>query len=159
MQRIKFILCGLIILVAVIYLIASSTQASVEYFMTVDELKARATNLSGKNLRVSGAVIGDTIQYDPQTLSLSFDIAHVSGNNKEIEDQGGLAEVLHQAVSDKSRARIKVIYVGPKPDLLGDEAQAVMTGHLGDDGIFYADELFLKCPTRYEEAIPEQATN
>lgn len=159
MQRIKFILGGSIILVAVIYLIASSTQASVEYFMTVDELKARATDLSGKNLRVSGAVIGDTIHYDPQTLSLSFDIAHVSGDNKEIEDQGGLAEVLHQAVSDKSRARIKVIYVGPKPDLLRDEAQAVMTGHLGDDGIFYADELFLKCPSRYEEAIPEQAAN
>ena len=159
MQRIKFILGGSIILAAVIYLIASSTQASVEYFMTVDELKARATNLSGKNLRVSGAVIGDTIHYDPQTLSLSFDIAHVSGDNKEIEDQGGLAEALHQAVSDKSRARIKVIYVGPKPDLLRDEAQAVMTGHLGDDGIFYADELFLKCPSRYEEAIPEQAAN
>jgi cytochrome c-type biogenesis protein CcmE len=34
-----------------------------------------------------------------------------------------------------------------------------MTGHLGDDGIFYADELFLKCPSRYEEAIPEQAAN
>lgn len=159
MQRIKFILGGLIILVAVIYLIASSTQASVEYFMTVDELKARATDLLGKNLRVSGAVIGDTIQYDPQTLSLSFDIAHVSGDNKEIEDQGGLAEVLHQAVSDKSRARIKVIYVGPKPDLLRNEAQAVMTGHLGNDGIFYADELLLKCPTRYEEAIPEQVAN
>jgi len=159
MQRIKFILGGSIILAAVIYLIASSTQASVEYFMTVDELKARATDLSGKNLRVSGAVIGDTIQYDPQTLSLSFDIAHVSGDNKEIEDQGGLSVVLHQAVSDKSRARIKVIYVGPKPDLLRDEAQAVMTGHLGDDGIFYADELFLKCPSRYEEAIPEQAAN
>lgn len=159
MQRIKFILGGLIILVAVIYLIASSTQASVEYFMTVDELKARATDLLGKNLRVSGAVIGDTIQYDPQTLSLSFDIAHVSGDNKEIEDQGGLAEVLHQAVSDKSRARIKVIYVGPKPDLLRSEAQAVMTGHLGNDGIFYADELLLKCPTRYEEAIPEQVAN
>jgi cytochrome c-type biogenesis protein CcmE len=159
MQRIKFILGGSIILAAVIYLIASSTQASVEYFMTVDELKARATDLLGKNLRVSGAVIGDTIQYDPQTLSLSFDIAHVSGDNKEIEDQGGLAEVLHQAVSDKSRARIKVIYVGPKPDLLRSEAQAVMTGHLGNDGIFYADELLLKCPTRYEEAIPEQVAN
>lgn len=159
MQRIKFILGGLIILVAVIYLIASSTQASAEYFMTVGELKARATNLLGKNLRVSGAVIGDTIQYDPQTLSLSFDIAHVIGDNKEIEDQGGLAAVLHEAVIDNSRTRIKVIYVGPKPDLLRDEAQAIMTGHLGNDGVFYADELLLKCPTRYEEAIPEQAAN
>jgi len=40
--------------------------------------------------------------------------------------------------------------------LLKDEAQAIMTGHLGEDGIFYADELLLKCPTKYEEAVPEQ---
>jgi cytochrome c-type biogenesis protein CcmE len=52
---------------------------------------------------------------------------------------------------------MKVIYVGPKPDLLRNEAQAIMTGHLGEDGIFYAEELLLKCPTRYEEAVPEQA--
>ena len=25
------------------------------------------------------------------------------------------------------------------------------------DGVFYADELLLKCPTRYEEALPSQA--
>jgi cytochrome c-type biogenesis protein CcmE len=27
---------------------------------------------------------------------------------------------------------------------------------LGEDGVFYADELLLKCPTKYEEAVPEQ---
>jgi cytochrome c-type biogenesis protein CcmE len=47
--------------------------------------------------------------------------------------------------------------VGAKPDLLRGEAQAIMTGKLGDDGVFYADELLLKCPTKYEEAVPEQA--
>jgi len=60
-------------------------------------------------------------------------------------------------VMDPSRARMKVIYVGVKPDLLRNEAQAILTGHLGVDGIFYADELLLKCPTRYEQAVPEQA--
>jgi cytochrome c-type biogenesis protein CcmE len=44
------------------------------------------------------------------------------------------------------------------PDLLQDEAQAIMTGLLGDDGVFYADELLLKCPTKYEEAVPGQAS-
>ena len=39
--RIKFILGGLLILGAVIYLIASSTQANAQYFMTVDELQAK----------------------------------------------------------------------------------------------------------------------
>lgn len=157
MQRTKFILGGLLILAAVVYLIVSSTQASAEYFMTVDELKAKGTGVVGKSLRASGAVIGDTIQYDPQTLTLSFEVAHVPGDNADIEAQGGLATVLHAAVIDPSRARIKVVYVGPKPDLLRDEAQAIMTGHLGEDGVFYADELLLKCPTKYEEAVPEQS--
>ena len=157
MQRSKFILGGLLILAAVVYLIASSTQASAEYFMTVDELNAEGTAVVGKSLRASGAVIGETIQYDPSTLTLSFEVAHVPGDNADIEAQGGLAFVLHEAVTDPSRARIKVVYNGAKPDLLRDEAQAIMTGKLGEDGVFYADELLLKCPTKYEEAVPEQS--
>lgn len=157
MQRTKFIFGGLLILAAVVYLIVSSTQASAEYFMTVDELKAEGSTVVGKSLRASGAVVGDTIQYDPATLTLSFDVAHVPGDNADIEAQGGLAVVLHQAVMDPTRSRMKVVYVGPKPDLLRDEAQAIMTGKLGEDGVFYADELLLKCPTKYEEAVPEQS--
>lgn len=158
MGRSKFILGGLFILAAVVYLIYSSTQQSAEYFMTVDELKAKENSVVDRNLRLSGAVIGDTIQYDPQTLTLTFSVAHVPGDNAEIEALGGLAEVLRAAIADPTRARVTVVYVGPKPDLLRSEAQAIMTGHLGTDGIFYADELLLKCPTKYEEAVPEQAS-
>jgi cytochrome c-type biogenesis protein CcmE len=138
-------------------LIWSSTAANAEYFLTIDELHAKGSKVVDRNLRVSGAVIGDSIQYDPQSLTLSFDVAHVPADNLAIESEGGLAEVLHQAVLDPSRSRMKVVYVGPKPDLLRNEAQAIMTGHLGADGVFYAEELLLKCPTRYEEAVPEQA--
>ena len=88
----KFFLGGAFILAAVVYLIASSTQASAEYFMTVDELKADGTSAIGKSLRLSGAVMGDTIQYNAETLELTFEVAHVSGDNKEIEAEGGLAE-------------------------------------------------------------------
>jgi cytochrome c-type biogenesis protein CcmE len=157
MQRTKFILGGLLILAAVVYLIVSSTQASAEYFLTVDELKAEGASAVGKSLRLSGAVIADTIQYDAQTLTLQFDVAHVSGDNAEIEAQGGLAKVLSEAVNDPSRQRMTIVYNGPKPDLLRGEAQAIMTGHLSDNGVFYAEELLLKCPTKYKEAVPEQA--
>jgi cytochrome c-type biogenesis protein CcmE len=157
MQRTKFFLGGALILAAVVYLLVSSTQASAEYFMTVDEVNAKGNSVVGKSLRLSGAVLGDTIQYDSQTLELTFDIAHVSGDNAEIEAQGGLAEVLYQAVNDPARQRITIHYVGAKPDLLRSEAQAILTGKLGEDGVFYADEILLKCPTKYEEAVPEQA--
>jgi cytochrome c-type biogenesis protein CcmE len=157
MGRKKFLVGGIVILAAVVYLIISSTQASAEYFMTVNELKTKGSAVVGKNLRVSGAVVGDTIQYDPQTLTLTFDVANVPGDNKEIDAQGGLAKVLHEAVADPTRARMKVVYSGPKPDLLKDEAQAIMTGHMDDAGVFHAEELLLKCPTKYQEAVPNQA--
>ena len=153
----KFVIGGVLILGAVVFLIWTSTAASAEYFLTVDELNAKGSNIVDKNLRVSGAVVGDSIQYDTQSLTLTFEVAHVPGDNALIETEGGLAKVLHQAVVDPSRERMKVVYVGPKPDLLRGEAQAIVTGHLGTDGVFYADELLLKCPTKYEEAVPQQA--
>lgn len=157
MQRTKFIIGGLLILAAVIYLLVSSTRASAEYFMTVNEVVEKGDAVVGKSLRLSGAVLGDTIAYDSQTLELTFDIAHVPGDNAEIEAQGGLAEVLYQATIDPARQHVTVHYVGAKPDLLRGEAQAILTGKMGEDGVFYADEVLLKCPTKYEEAVPEQA--
>jgi len=153
----KFVIGGILILGAVVFLIWSSTAATQEYFLTVNELDAKGSSIVDKNVRVSGAVIGDTIQYDAQSLTLTFEVAHVPGDNAALETEGGLAIALHEAVIDPSRARIKVVYVGPKPDLLRNEAQAIMIGRMGEDGIFYAQELLLKCPTRYEEAVPEQA--
>ncbi|MEN9564292.1 MAG: hypothetical protein RIR73_2536 [Chloroflexota bacterium] len=159
MQRNKFFIGGALILAAVVYLIVSSTQASAEYFMTVDELNAKGSSAINQSVRLSGAVLGDTIQYDPDTLTLTFDVAHVSGDNAEIEAQGGLAAVLYEAVNDPTRSRIKIRYEGVMPDLLRNEAQAIMTGKLGEDGVFVAEELLLKCPTKYEEAVPEQAAS
>jgi cytochrome c-type biogenesis protein CcmE len=155
--RAKFIIGGLLIVAAIVYLIVTSTQASAQYFLTVDELTERIGTEIGRDVRVSGAVLGDSVQYDPQSLTLEFTVAHVPGDNSEIEAQGGLGKALYDAVNDPDRSRIQVVYIGPKPDLLRHEAQAIMTGELGDDGVFYADELLLKCPTKYEEAVPEQS--
>jgi cytochrome c-type biogenesis protein CcmE len=154
--RLKFILGGVMILAAIIYLIAYASRANAQYFLTVDELVANPAQNVGRSLRVSGAVLGDTISYDAETLKLTFTVANVPGDNKEIEAEGGLAAVLHAAVADPSQKRMNVVYVGPKPDLLRNEAQAIMTGTLDANGVFYADELLLKCPTKYEEAVPEQ---
>jgi cytochrome c-type biogenesis protein CcmE len=110
----------------------------------------------GREVRVSGAVIGDSIEYDSETLTLRFVIAHTPGDQKEVDAQGGLAEVLHQAVINPNATRLQVEYKGVMPDLLRNEAQAIMTGEVGEDGVFRANELLLKCPTKYEEAVPGQ---
>ena len=157
--KIKFLIGGVLIVAAIVYLIVSSTTANSQYFMTVEELDQRGNEVAGRELRVSGAVIGETIDYDPENLSLKFNVAHIPGDQKDIDAQGGIAEVLHRASMDETLPRLSVIYIGVMPDLLKNEAQAIMTGKLGEDGVFYANELLLKCPTKYEEALPDQAAS
>ncbi len=154
--RKKFLISGLVILAAVIYLIISSTAAGAQFFFTVDELQTRGAAAVGRPARVSGAVLGDSIQYDPETLTLSFTIVHMPADSQLVNDEGGLADALHAAVIDTSRNRLQIVYVGVRPDLLKDEAQAIVSGELGEDGVFYANELLLRCPTRYEQALPGQ---
>jgi cytochrome c-type biogenesis protein CcmE len=157
-SRAKFYVGGFIIIAALVYLIVSGAAQSAQFFLTIDELNAKGPDFVGKDVRVSGAVLGESIQYDPKTLKLTFTVANVTNSNAEIEQQGGLAEVLAKAVKDPNAARMQVVYEGPKPDLLRHEAQAIMTGQLGEDGVFRAHELLLKCPTRYEDAVPSQST-
>ncbi len=155
--RRKFLIGSLLIVAAVVYLIATSTRAAAQFYLTIDELQGRGEEMVGRSLKVSGAVIGDSIQYDPETLTLRFTMANLPADFDEIEAQGGLAAALNKAVNDPSATRLTVVYQGVKPDLLRHEAQAIVTGRLGEDGVFYAEELLLKCPTRYEEDLPVQA--
>ncbi len=153
----KFLIGGLLMLSAVVYLVFTAMSQGSQYFLTVEELLARKEELQGRKVRVSGAVLGPSIVYNPETLELRFTIVHIPGDNKEIEARGGLAAVLKAAVQDPTLPRLPVVYYGPKPDLLRHEAQAIVLGTLDENGVFQAEELLLKCPTRYEAALPTQA--
>lgn len=150
------VVAGLIIVAAVAYLIVSSTGHTARYFLTVTELRAMGEQAIGRPITVSGVVLGDTIVYDPAVPRVAFTIVQVPGDPQEVERAGGLAAVLHAAVQDPDAPRLDVIYGEVKPDLLRHEAQAIIRGQLGEDGRFYANEVLLKCPSRYEEEIPGQ---
>lgn len=153
----KFLVGGFLIVAAIVYLIASSTQAAAQYYLTIDELFARGDDGGDRDIKISGVVDGDTIQYDIKNLTLRFTIANVPADLDKIEEAGGLAEALHIALEDPKGSRLEVEYIGVMPDLLRHEAQAIVTGTMGEDGIFHAYELLLKCPTRYEDEVPLQA--
>src|SRR3972149_7060102 len=109
--RLKFWIGGLLLVAAMVYLIASSTSAAAQYYLTIDELQAKGQIVRGRDLKISGAVDGDSIAYDPETLTLHFTIANVPGDLDEIERGGGLAAVLHRAVSDPAATRLPGEYV------------------------------------------------
>lgn len=150
-DKIKFIVAGAVILAAVAFLIISGTASGAQYFLTVDAL-LDDPSYAGKPIRISGAVDGDTIVYDGANLILDFEIANIP------QETTDLALTLHQAVNDPEASRLRVhVENQVKPDLLQHEAQAILTGTLGPDGVFTATEVLLKCPSRYGEAVPEQA--
>ena len=146
-----------LIVAAVAFLILTSTGDTAHYFLTVDELRAMGGEAADRSVTVSGVVLGDTIVYDPSISLLTFSIAQVPADPKEVKWAGGLARVLRAAAVDPGAPRLEVVYTGTRPDRLQHEAQAIVRGHLGSDGRFYADEILLKCPSRYEEEIPDQA--
>jgi cytochrome c-type biogenesis protein CcmE len=151
----KFIIAGLLIVAAVAYLVVTSTDSTARYFMTVEELQAME-DVSERNVTISGAVLGDTIDYDLSQPRVTFTIVQVPGDPREVEQAGGLSKVLHDAVNDPDAPRLEIVYDDVKPDLLQHESQAIIRGQMQQDGRFYADEVLLKCPTRYEEGVPDQ---
>jgi cytochrome c-type biogenesis protein CcmE len=147
-ERWKFMLGGLLILGAIAYLVYNSTVSGARFFITVDEVVADSSYL-GQAVRITGVVLGDSIQYEPSTGSLSFTIAHIP---REYDD---LATILNASANNPDLNQLHVVMTNTTmPDLLQHEAQAILTGSLGEDGNFYATELNLKCPTRFEEHTP-----
>jgi cytochrome c-type biogenesis protein CcmE len=150
-ERLRLLVGGLFILGAIGFLVFSSMQAGARFFVTVDEVVEDARFL-GVPVRVSGAVLGDTIVYDAATLTIEFTVVHIP------EGQDITGETLHAAVNDPSAARMRVrVENQTKPDLLRHEAQAIMTGILTPEGVFQASELNLKCPSRFIEGAPSAA--
>ncbi len=142
----KFIIGGVVLLGAVIFLIISQSVSGAQYFMTVEKLLSDKQYV-GQTVRISGAVIDGTIKYDPEKLIIEFSIANIP---PEADNQ---AEALYKAATDPNAVRLPVrIENQVKPDLLKKEAQAILTGKLGADGVFHATELLLKCPSRFGES-------
>ena len=76
-NRMKFVVGGLVILAAVIFLVINAMSGTTQLYLTVEEFHAQQSQLGSRDLRVSGWVIGDSIKYtqiDAQTSRLEFDI-------------------------------------------------------------------------------------
>jgi cytochrome c-type biogenesis protein CcmE len=153
----RLIAAGLLVVAAVIALIISSTGSTAHYFLTIAELEAMGEDAQGRRVTISGAVLGDSIVYDPAIPRVTFTVVQVPGDPEEVEKAGGLTAVLDAAVNDPLAPRLGIVYDDLKPDLLQNKAQPIIRGQLEDDGRFHADEVLLKCPSRYEEGIPGQA--
>jgi cytochrome c-type biogenesis protein CcmE len=143
-----FLVGGLVVVGVVLALIVSGMAAGGRFFITVDEV-VNDPEFVGQSVRVAGAVLGETIEYDAENLVIEFTIVNIPDGYSD------LATALNDAVNNPGATRMNVrVENAVKPELLQHEAQAIMTGTLNENGVFMATELNLKCPTRFTEAGP-----
>lgn len=137
-KTLQFVAIAVVLLAVISLVVYNAVSAGgTRLYLTVNEYLAEEATLQDKNLRVSGWVVGESIQFtqlDAETSRLEFDI---------VDDLSNPSETL----------RI-VAYNEAKPDLLQHEAQALVEGTAGENGEFISTPggLLLKCPTRYEES-------
>lgn len=138
-NQLKFIVGGILLLAAIVYLIVTAMSGNTQLYKTVDEFYADQDRLVGRDLRIAGKVVGDSIvftQIDATTTRLEFDV---------VDDIANPGQKLHIVAMNE-----------PKPDTLQHEAEALVEGSANENGEFIANPggLLLKCPSRYEELDP-----
>lgn len=130
-KNLKFIIGGFLVIALVVVLIVQATMSTGAYYLTVSELNAKGTTMVGERVRVSGAVVDGSEDWNAQEITLRF------------------------AINDEAGEQLPIVFYGPRPDNFSRAAEAIIEGELLADGSFKADTLLLKCPSRYEEE-PEE---
>lgn len=129
-RQTKFYVGGAVVVLAMAYLIITGLRSGSSYYLTIAELQAEGAGMVDKPVRVSAAVDKETIDYDVESLTLRFDLVDKEG-------------------------RLPVMCRGIKPDLLTASQSAVAEGHLLNSGLFQAEAILVKCPSKYEEVADE----
>ncbi|MEE8350533.1 MAG: cytochrome c maturation protein CcmE [Acidobacteriota bacterium] len=128
MPHTKFIVAGGLILGAITYLLFSGISDSMVYYYTVSEALELAEERSGNGIRVSGYVSSGTIERDESASSVGFLVYEKDGDQT-----------------------LPVVYQGIIPDTFGDDAEVVVEGtYRSEEGVFHANVLLAKCPSKYE---------
>jgi len=133
-HNVKFIVAGAVIAVAVAYLVVAGLQGATVYFLTVSELQAKGAAAQNQVFRVSGNLVPGTLAMDNTGVGVQFLIADPAA-------QKPLSVVYHG---------------GQVPDIIGDNIEIVAEGRLDAQGTFTASSVLAKCPSRLEDAQPEE---
>lgn len=152
-KRIKLWVGLIVILAAIGTLIYSATKSNVTYYMKPSEVLTKAKtdgkSLYGERIRVGGIVVNDTVQGGAIAKKWRFIVTD------EAPDGKIRPVALKAATPDKT---FKVVYRGIVPDTFKEGVMAIMDGKYNAKGVFVADNLLAKCPSKYEQAEKEGKT-
>ncbi|MGH7839682.1 MAG: cytochrome c maturation protein CcmE [Candidatus Binataceae bacterium] len=145
-KKFRFVIGVGLMTAAIAYLIFAAVRNTAEYYLTVNELNQRRTELAGQMIRVAGRVEPDAIGWDANSLTLTFAITQPPADPTEPQ----LTPIVASAP-----AAFRVIARGqPKPDMFAPGRDVIVEGRLGDGNTIEARQVLTSCPSKY---VPRDA--
>lgn len=127
-QRTRFFIAFLLMILGIGLLVAVSFRGSMVYYLSVSEYMQSSGRIPGP-VRVNGRVVPGSIEKEPAKMGVRF--AMTDGENT-----------------------LPVVYEKIVPDTFVERAEVVVEGKLDPAGVFHADVLLAKCPSKYEAEDP-----
>ncbi len=128
-MKAKYIVGGIIIVVFAVWGITNLMSTTISY-VTISEAPR-----SPGTIQVMGEVDFETVHYDVENSQMSFVIT-------DPEDETGMI-------------RLKIVYSGTVPGNFEQATSVVVKGQYRDNA-FMADQLLVKCPSKYQ-GLEEEA--
>ncbi len=127
LKKRKYLIGGLILIAALIFLGYFSFMGGLTYYYEVGELLDETNSITGQTVRASGNVADDVVK---DGLELRFTILDMSD----------------------SETSLPVVYTGAVPDTFKVGNQVVVEGEY-TGGVFEAEAIIVKCGSKF---IPEE---
>jgi cytochrome c-type biogenesis protein CcmE len=127
LKKRKYLIGGLILIAALIFLGYFSFMGGLTYYYEVGELLDETNSITGQTIRASGNVADDVVK---DGLELRFTILDMSD----------------------SETSLPVVYTGAVPDTFKVGNQVVVEGEY-TGGVFEAEAIIVKCGSKF---IPEE---
>ncbi len=126
LRKKRFLIGGIIVFLAIGYLGYTGFESSATYYYEVGEVLAQGNSIYDVNVRVNGQVAAGSVEQETERRTLRFTIVDIEGEES-----------------------LPVVYQGVVPDSFKVGNEVVAEGHLNSNGVFQANTILTKCPSKY----------
>jgi cytochrome c-type biogenesis protein CcmE len=131
LKKKKFLIGGFILLVAVGVLGFMAFRGAATYYYAVGEVITKANSMQDNQIRVAGRVQEGSVVRDNSANTIQFVLTDAADITK----------------------KLPIVYKGAVPDAFKEGNDAVVEGQLAASGTFKAQQIIVKCPSKY---VPKQ---
>lgn len=133
MTKNKKIMFGLSLVAAAFIILFFTTMPSAgSKEVTIEELLNNMSSYKDEYVLTQGLLKQDSVKWDADKIELQFEI-----------------------YEDGKDAVLPVRYMGVKPDNFSEDVIVIVEGFFQKDGVFEAEKVQTKCPSKYEGEDPE----